>query len=556
MTQLPDGRVALGGIRGLNLFDPARWTDSAYTPPLRLLGAWIGADNSDSGVPWQTTRLDVPDGEGLLRLRVGALDYAPAAGLRYRYRMDGFDREWIDNGPLQDITYTRLPPGRYTFRAQATNRDGVWNTQMLEIPVIVAPPLWRHPLVIAAGVLALLALVLAWTWRRHRDRRRERGYFAQIREREERLKLALWASGEQFWNYDLVNRVLYRTRAQDQSEPGSDIGVQTLVDTNLQIHPDDMPHAIEHLKQHLRGDAVLYLSEHRVRDTDGKWVWMRARGRVVERDASGPAVRVARAARHLNLCRRAERDRRVAGEVLNSMVEAVAVFDRDFQFISVNPAFTRITGYTDEEVIGRPTNLLDSDQHDPAFYQHVRNELRRNGRWSGEIWQQRKNGDEFLCWFQGSVVLDASGQHGQYVAILGDITDQKRAEQELRYLANYDTLTSLPNRALLSERLSRAIVRARRSNTRIAMLFLDLDRFKDINDSLGHAAGDRILRAAAIRLQRAVGNQHTVARLGGHEFTLVLENVPSPDNPKTSWLACYSALAAVAALGSRVRYGT
>ena len=115
MAQLRDGRVALGGIRGLNLFDPARWTDSAYTPPLRLLSARIGADASDKDrALWQPQALSIPDGAELLRLRVGALDYAPAAGLRYRYRMDGFDREWIDNGPLQDITYTRLPPGRYT----------------------------------------------------------------------------------------------------------------------------------------------------------------------------------------------------------------------------------------------------------------------------------------------------------------------------------------------------------------------------------------------------------------------------------------------------------
>lgn len=528
VAQLRDGRIAFGGVRGLNLFDPAHMPDAAYTAPLRLLGAWVGGHaTADPRSLWKPARLDLDEGAGLLRLRVGALDFAPTAGIRYRYRMDGFDRDWIDNGTQQDITYTRLPFGRYTFLAQATNRDGEWNTQTLEIPVHVAPPLWRHPLVIAAGVLALLGLATALAWRRHQDRRRERGYFAQIRERDERLKLALWASGEQFWDYDLQRRVLRRTRADDQAGLTPELGVETLVDTNLQIHPDDIPQAVAKLRRHLRGETPLYLSEHRVRDTDGKWVWMRARGRVVERDESGRALRVAGTARDITAVRSAERDRRIAGQVLNSMIEAVAVFDREFRFVSVNPAFTRMTGYDDAEVIGRPTRLLDSDQHDPAFYQHVRGELRRNGRWSGEIWQQRKNGDEFLCWFQASEVLDAGGQQGHYVAVLGDITDQKRAEQELRYLANYDTLTSLPNRALLSERLSRAIVKARRQNSRIAMLFLDLDRFKDINDSLGHAAGDRILRAAAIRLQHAVGSQHTVARLGGDEFTVVLENLES-----------------------------
>jgi len=188
-----------------------------------------------------------------------------------------------------------------------------------------------------------------------------------------------------------------------------------------------------------------------------------------------------------------------------------------------------MTGYGDVEVIGRNGSLLDSAQHDPAFYRDIREQLRRHGRWSGEMWQQRKDGEEFLCAYECSAVLDANGQHALYVVVLSDITDQKRAEQELRYLANFDTLTNLPNRTLLSERLSRAIVRARRQGARIAVLFLDLDRFKDINDSLGHAAGDRILRAAAVRLQDAVGPQHTVARLGGDEFTVVLENLEAPE---------------------------
>jgi diguanylate cyclase (GGDEF)-like protein/PAS domain S-box-containing protein len=205
------------------------------------------------------------------------------------------------------------------------------------------------------------------------------------------------------------------------------------------------------------------------------------------------------------------------------------VFDDDFTFISVNPAFTRMSGYAEAEVVGKPTDLIDSRQHDASVYRGMREELRRDGRWSGELWQRRKDGSEFLCWLQASVVLDTAGQRGHWVAVLSDITDQKRAEQELRYLANYDTLTGLPNRALLSERLSRAILRARRHDTQLAVLFLDLDRFKDINDSFGHAAGDAILRATAARLQHTVGGHHTVARLGGDEFTVVVEHVASID---------------------------
>jgi diguanylate cyclase (GGDEF)-like protein/PAS domain S-box-containing protein len=218
-------------------------------------------------------------------------------------------------------------------------------------------------------------------------------------------------------------------------------------------------------------------------------------------------------------------ERRIASEVLRSMSEAVCVLDRGFDFVSVNPAFSRMTGYGEAEVIGNNASLLDSAQHTSSYYTEIRDTLQHQGRWSGEMWQLRKDGEEFLCAYECSTVLDASGQHALYVLVLNDITEQKRAEQELRYLANFDPLTNLPNRTLLAERLSRAIVRARRQGDRIAVLFLDLDRFKDINDSLGHAAGDRILRAAARRLQETVGPRQTVARLGGDEFTVVLEGL-------------------------------
>jgi diguanylate cyclase (GGDEF)-like protein/PAS domain S-box-containing protein len=522
---LEDGALAFGGVAGLNVFDPSRVTDSRWQPPLRLLAADVGHGFSTH----PDARLELPQSTGLLRLRIGALDYLGNDRIRYRYRIDGLDAGWIDNGNRSEITYTLLPSGHYLFRAQGTDRDGSWNPDELRIPVVVTPPLWRHPLALLAyaALAVLLGVFVLLRWRERRQR--ELNFFDRIRDREERLKLALWASGDQFWDYDLLRDELQRMRVNDDARNASDIKVETEVETDHHIHRDDLPKVREEMRRHLRGDSPMFLSEHRIQDDSGQWIWVRARGRVVEHDADGRARRMAGTARNITHSRHAERERRIAAEVLRSMNEAVSIFDRNFDFVSVNPAFSRMTGYGDVEVIGRNGSLLDSAQHDPAFYRDIREQLRRHGRWSGEMWQQRKDGEEFLCAYECSAVLDSGGQHALYVVVLSDITDQKRAEQELRYLANFDTLTNLPNRTLLSERLSRAIVRARRQGARIAVLFLDLDRFKDINDSLGHAAGDRILRAAAVRLQDAVGPQHTVARLGGDEFTVVLENLEAPE---------------------------
>ncbi len=375
---------------------------------------------------------------------------------------------------------------------------------------------------IALFVVALLVVALVVLSARRL--RAERRHLSELKDREERLKLALWGSAEQYWDYDLDKHELHRMRADD-ARSAAEINLETTTETDHSIHEDDLPHVRDTLRRHLRGETELFLSEHRILDVDGEWIWMRARGRAVEHDANGRVRRIAGTARNITRHRHAERERRISSEVLRSMNEAVSVSDGNFDFVSVNPAFARTTGYGEKEVIGRNASMLDSPQHDPAFYRHIREKMIRQGRWSGEMWQRRKDGEEFLCAIESSAVLDTHGGDSLYVTVLTDITQQKRAEQELRYLANYDTLTGLPNRSLLAERLARAVVRARRQEARVAVLFLDLDRFKDINDSLGHAAGDRILKAAAARLLGLVRESDTVARLGGDEFTVVVEDV-------------------------------
>ena len=373
--------------------------------------------------------------------------------------------------------------------------------------------------------LALLVLVLAGVvLSAHRRREREqREHLRALREREEKLRLALWASNEFYWQYDMQRRELERTEIAPGS--GGDLKLHVDLETDHQIHPDDLQLVLGRLRQYLAGEAPMFLSEHRVRDAHGGWQWMRARGRTIERDGDGRILKIAGTARDVSAHREHERERRIATEVMRHMAEAVVVIDDDFHFVTVNPAFTRISGYAPEDVIGKDSSLTNSEQHDAAFYEESRQAMREQGHWSGEMWQRRKDGREFLCAVQTNAISEPGSQRRLFVLVATDITDRRRIEQELRYLANYDTLTNLPNRTLLAERLSRAIVRARRQGSCVALLFLDLDRFKDINDSLGHATGDRILRMAAQRLQRAVGPTHTVARIGGDEFTVVLEDL-------------------------------
>ncbi|MEN1941614.1 EAL domain-containing protein [Luteimonas sp. MJ174] len=381
-------------------------------------------------------------------------------------------------------------------------------------------------LLLAAACIALAARA-----------RRARRAVALLRGRERSFRLALWASGQRYWDYHVPTARLQFLVARDgEGEGGRHDFSSRQAEPAAVIHPDDLPGVVDAMHRYVAGETPEFSSEHRVRvdspaSTRGDWTWIRARGRAVEHHADGSILRLAGTSLDIARSRAVERENRIASEVLRSMNEAVAVLDDGFRFLSVNPAFTRITGHHALDVIGRGVDLIDSIRHDPSGGPGMRNAVRREGRWSGELWQRQSSGEEFLCAVEAATVLDGdAGGERMHVLMLSDITLQKRAEEELRYLANFDSLTNLPNRSLLAERLSRTIVRARREGSRVAVLFLDIDRFKDINDSLGHAVGDRILRAAAARLQQAVGPGQTVARLGGDEFTVILEDLAAAED--------------------------
>lgn len=221
---------------------------------------------------------------------------------------------------------------------------------------------------------------------------------------------------------------------------------------------------------------------------------------------------------------RADQERRIAAVAFESR-QAMLVSDADTSILRVNQAFLDLLGYTREELIGRKTSTLRSGRHDAAFYAAMWETIRATGKWEGEIWDQRKRGDLLPLWTTITAVRDEQGLVTHYVATMNDISDRKLQEEEIRHIAFYDHLTALPNRRLLLERLQRALAVARRNGQHGALLFVDVDNFKKINDEHGHHAGDLLLQQIASRLSRVVRESDTVARLGGDEFVIVLEHL-------------------------------
>jgi diguanylate cyclase (GGDEF)-like protein/PAS domain S-box-containing protein len=221
---------------------------------------------------------------------------------------------------------------------------------------------------------------------------------------------------------------------------------------------------------------------------------------------------------------------KLADLVYQAIGEAIMVADADNQIVTVNPAFTELTGYTLQEAVGQSTTLLKSGHQNEVFYQAMWHALEITGHWQGEIWNRRKNGEIYLEWLVINTVYDDNNNVRHRVATFSDITDQKHAEQTIWQQANFDSLTGLPNRHMFYERLAQEMKKSQRVGLPLALLFLDLDHFKDVNDTLGHSKGDLLLKEMAQRLLNCVRNTDTVARLGGDEFTIILPELREQDS--------------------------
>ncbi|MEN3112727.1 EAL domain-containing protein [Uliginosibacterium paludis] len=268
--------------------------------------------------------------------------------------------------------------------------------------------------------------------------------------------------------------------------------------------------------------------EYRVMRPDGSCRWVRERGHPVA-TPQGLAGCYVGITSDITDTRQAEEHLRQAATVFDCAREAVIITDPAGMILAVNQAFSDITGHAAEDVRGLAVSLLRSDRHGPEFFQELWASLERTGQWQGEIWNRRRNGEAYPSWMTISAVPDAQGLASRYVALMTDISQQRRSEERLAHLAHYDPLTELPNRLLLQSRLEHSLTQAAHAHRRVAVLFINLDRFQTVNDSLGHQAGDQLLVEVSARLRQRMRSEGSLGRLGGDEFLLILEAIERPE---------------------------
>ena len=266
-----------------------------------------------------------------------------------------------------------------------------------------------------------------------------------------------------------------------------------------------------------------FSEERQYKRRDGSLFWCLVSGRAL--DPAHPNEGSIWVYADVSERRQAEEKLRLSAAVLEHIADGVMVIGLDGRIVAVNPAFSLITGYAEAEALGQNFSLSSSQRHDANFFQLMWAELGATGFWRGEIWNQRKNGEMYLEWLTVSAVRDDLGATTHYVGVFSDITQIKESQEKLDYMAHHDPLTALPNRLLFHDRLMHAVQRAARNDEQLAILFIDLDRFKNVNDTLGHHIGDELLKQVAAALEKRLRDGDTLARLGGDEFIVLLENV-------------------------------
>lgn len=351
----------------------------------------------------------------------------------------------------------------------------------------------------------------------------------QLKASYEQLELVLQNSGLGYWVWDVnEDKLMFDARSAEMlgcSEDELNNGGRQL--WYSAILPADLVQVLPILDKHIAGETAVFSCEYRFTRLDGQQRWIRAHGKATERNEFGIATKLCGVHEDVTDQRQREISLKLAASVYKNSTEAMAVINDNGRVITINPAFSQITGFREADIIGRSLHKLKNAHHSKADYRHIRNELKREKCWQGEVWLSCRNKAEIVVWLSINLLVDDESHDRRWVVLFSDITEKKNTEKVIWEQANYDPLTGLPNRRMFIEQLNQEIRQAHRRNGTFSLLFLDLDFFKEVNDTLGHDMGDRLLREAAERLRTCVRESDFVARLGGDEFTLLLLDAQS-----------------------------
>jgi len=517
-----------GAMNGLSIFDPLNLKKKSYEEQLSVYATNIDVLSRALALPFvlssgDTVQLNYDDVG--IRIDFSPLTYNNTNNILFEYKLQGVNDI---NYPLtteNHITFPSLPSGDHVLSVRVKSAETGKYSDAFEINFIVGYAPWASPLAYSVYGIILLVLFVLWYEKRRQNISVLLAANEEVKYRENRLQLALTGSNSEVWDWQSSDNLIFAKRGSDELGYNNLKYSYRFKDHLALIHKDDRKLFHSRWLQFLDvADVKTSFSfSYRMKKSNGQWLWFKDLGKIVATDLTGKPTRITGTYTNITQSQANAERAHFYGEAFKKTKDWVLIISDNFSRVIANESLRDVFSWQDEEFAFDATLFgLTDDRF--SFYQKLFAHLTAGDDWRGEELIKTKVGEEYHVIVTVSASLNESTNSIYFVCIFTDITAQKHAEKELRYLANYDHLTDLPNRSLLLDRIKHAMDYSSRMSHSIALFFIDLDRFKQVNDSLGHDCGDLLLQEITKRLSYILRADDTIARIGGDEFVVLLES--------------------------------
>lgn len=527
---LSNGEMAFGSIRGLNLLSPVALTEPRRKPrivitQLDLLSSPIESPLTDLSGQLFTLPYD---SQGLT-ISYSSLNFRDSAKMRYRYWLDGPQRLVFPEQSSSSVMFPQLTPGDYQFNVVAVSPVTGLESEVATLRLRVEPAPWLSHWAYMLYASVSLIIMLVYLRTRQKQQHMLKVAHAKVTASEQRLKQALDSIDSGAWEWHARKNIMFASRVYSMLGYQEALNPLAMTQHLSLVHPEDKEAYQQAWQKLMQTPDKTFDHTYRMQHKNGNWLWFRDIGKVAEVDAQGQPERVIGTFSNITETRANQEKARLFGEAFQQTRDWVVILDANQRVIAANQSFADVFGSVDQYLVSPKTHHLGISLQRRRFYTSLLRGLTVNQHWQGEELVHTPDGKERPTLINISAIGDADKVEF-FVLVFTDITAQKVAEEELRYLASYDSLTGLPNRTLLMDRIQHGIEQAKRAKKTLALCFIDLDKFKQVNDSLGHDVGDQLLQEVARRLRATLRETDTIARLGGDEFVVLLESYKNDDN--------------------------
>ena len=525
---LTNGNLAYGSMEGVSIFDPLKLKNKHMGNDFKVHVTNIDVISRELNLPLiinQQQEIQLNYDDVGISFAFSTLSYGDNQHVAFEYQLSGDSQVNYPATTDNKITFPSLASGQHTLSVKAKSPiTGEYSAiNRINIRVSYAP--WQSPLAYFGYVVTFLSLFAFWLYQRYLKRLRLMKAHEEVTYRENRLQLALVGSNSEVWDWQAHDNLMFGKRIAQELNYVALAAAHSFEQHVELIHPDDKEHFLSRwdnfITQNNRDET--FSCTYRLKHAAGCWLWYKDLGKIVTLDDNNKPSRITGSYTNITQTRAEEVRSQYYGEAFKQTNDWVLIVNHDYTRATANQSLRNVFGWRDED-FDLDNNVLGLSRQRWRFFQRLIPSLAEGEHWRGEELVSTKAGKEFHVIVNINVGRSHTTNRLHFICVFSDISAQKMAEKELRYLANYDHLTDLPNRSLLLARIKHAMESSQRQSREIALFFIDLDRFKQVNDSLGHDCGDLLLVEVSRRLSGLLRVDDTISRIGGDEFVVLLEN--------------------------------